>query len=55
MSECPYCGEQPRVTESSTMAGDGFQVVCGNCEAQGPMQDTKDNAVICWNDQIFLP
>ena len=55
MNSCIFCGKEPRVTESSNMDGDGWQVVCDECGAMGPMQDTEENAIECWDKRIFKP
>lgn len=54
---CPFCGyrnppEDGKHLISSyfvvTSIGDGWAVVCPNCNAQGPL-DTEEDAMLMWN------
>lgn len=45
---CPFCGSE------ATMRGDGVLswVVCDNCDAEGPLKATEEDALNAWNTRV---
>ena len=51
-NSCPFCGEDKQVATSSVLSvktgKEQFVVVCKNCTARGPMQDSLHDAIEAW-------
>jgi len=54
LEQCPFCGESYaiNVLDASDQYVSSFWVTCGNCDAEGPVADTEDDAVEKWNKRI---
>ncbi|WP_419720762.1 Lar family restriction alleviation protein [Phenylobacterium aquaticum] len=44
---CPFCGERQTSTIASDV--DCYFVRCEDCLAEGPPEDTLDEAMVAWN------
>ena len=53
LKPCPFCGEDyvSQVFNGSDQYVSSFWVMCGNCDAEGPVADTEDGAVEKWNNR----
>ena len=47
---CPFCGIDDIHPSSRTKSfNQGFIVICGNCKAEGPLTETRQEALEKWN------
>lgn len=44
---CPFCGYEDCAVDSCSMK---YYITCPNCEADGPMCESVDDAVRMWNN-----
>jgi len=53
LAPCPFCGEDhvTQVFNGSDQYISSFWVMCGNCDAEGPVDKTEDGAVEKWNNR----
>ncbi len=53
LNPCPFCGEDhvSQVFNGSDQYISSFWVMCGNCDAEGPVDKTEDGAVEKWNNR----
>lgn len=48
---CPFCGEMSKLTvlDAAVDIDPAFTVICDECQAGGPIDDTREQAVANWN------
>lgn len=53
---CPFCGFKQEDREESFARTDGtngeWAVYCERCHTTGPMRQTRDSAIIAWNERF---
>jgi Lar family restriction alleviation protein len=52
LAACPFCGSD-QVYPESTCPEDHF-IFCHNCECEGPLHMTQEQAVTAWNQRAVL-
>jgi Lar family restriction alleviation protein len=49
LKPCPFCGGDDCVVDTT---GFNYYVTCLKCEARGPLEGTKEEAVELWNKRM---
>lgn len=51
VNPCPFCGNvEIDSTDTAESSGGTFSIFCCDCECTGPLRNTKELAVVAWND-----
>ena len=55
LKSCPFCGNNEVIV--TPMDGENpspfYWVMCSNCEVDGPIGDTEEEAVLLWNKRYI--
>lgn len=51
VSSCPECGSE-RTYTTGQIRPIGLYVVCKKCGLKGPLAQTRDQAILLWNDMV---
>lgn len=46
---CPFCGERMHIEMREGLASTSRWIVCGSCDAAGPVKHTEAEAITAWN------
>lgn len=67
ITHCPFDGGEGRIFESNHFAtreicggvpgprAPHYRVVCLKCKAFGPSKETKEDAIVSWNERVLFP
>jgi Lar family restriction alleviation protein len=54
MGACPFC-QSEQISTHRRESGWGFEVCCDECDAAGPIKDTRADAIAAWNRRTQAP